>query len=188
VLAIACLLFSTAARADEVSPLLRLQPPVERQYSASLLLDPTPVPESMQHAILGDIPDQMDQNVDAFRQSLDNATVAGGGDGSSGLVFLAGLLGFIPGFGLGHLVSGHIGGFVIFLIIDLVLAGVFFGIFPVLAFAFWYLPGIIVFVAERIVEAVFAANAAMSPVYGELEAPPHDGPAPVEAGLRVLSF
>jgi hypothetical protein len=178
-----------AARADEGFA-LRLGPSASTQYHVSLLSDsPDALPEAIQQAMLGEIADEMDLNIESFRESLD-ATAVGGGDGASSgaLVFLAGLLGFIPGFGLGHLISGHIGGFVIFLVIDLVLAGIFFGVFPVLAFAFWYLPGIIVFVVERVVEAVLAAMAATSPAYAAEAPRPASENVPGKMAFSILNF
>jgi ABC-type multidrug transport system fused ATPase/permease subunit len=188
-LALACLCYSpNVARADEGFP-LSLGGTAGSLHGVSLLSDsPNALPDAIQVAMLGEIADEMDLSLESFRQSLDAAAVGGGdGGGSGALVFLAGLLGFIPGFGLGYLVSAHIGGFVVFLVIDLVLAGIFFGVFPVLAFAFWYLPGIIVFVVERIVEAVLSAMAATSPVYAEAPLPASES-LPGKVAFAVFRF
>ena len=184
--AFACL-FTHAARADEARA-FQLQSGADRDRSASLLNLPEELPGSVQQAMLGQIADQMNANMDSFTRTFADDSAAGGGDGSGGLALIAGILGFFPGFGLGHVISGHIGGFLLFLVIDLVIAGVFFIAFPIFGFAFWYLPGIIVFVVERVVEAFSAANAATSPGYADLTPAANTGRFPVEAGFKLFDF
>ncbi len=120
------------------------------------------VPCSMVTAI-GDFPLRLSEEQASFALALEPELLAGGGDGGgSGLVALAFILGVIPGFGIGHLVAGSIGGFIVFLIID-VLISPFFFLFPYVFYAgttvVWWVDGALLLV-ERIVEGSLAAAAA----------------------------
>ncbi len=190
-------LLTTSARAETAAP-LRLQLTLEEgrpQLPHLSLLDPDDgIPRTVHQTMLGEIASAMDAELESFRASLadgsEEPTLEGGGDGGDALlVVLAAILGFFPGFGLGHLVAGHIGGFILFLVVDLLLSGVFFVVFPILGFSFWYVPSAIVVFVERIVEAVLAGEAATRPGWVELTPVPSDERrAAVQATLPILTF
>jgi hypothetical protein len=150
---------------SDAVPWLELQHKDVKTTSASLLTEAAPEASPIfDQVMMGDIRLAMFDEMTRFANEIlpegQTFDYAGGGDDVGGLAFICGLLGFFPGFGIGHLVAGSISGFILFLIIDIVIAGVFFIVFPVVLFPFWYLVSLIVIVVERVVEAFSAANAA----------------------------
>jgi hypothetical protein len=150
-----------------VVPWLEFQHAVVKTTSASLLSESAPFGSPIFDVVMmGDIRIAMANEMTQFANAILPAEgrpvdTAGSGDDVGGLALLCGILGFFPGFGIGHLVAGNISGFILFLVIDLVMAAVFFVLFPtVFWFSFWYLPGVILFVVERVVEAFLAADSA----------------------------
>jgi hypothetical protein len=181
-LVVLAVLGAAAPESSAAIPWLDLQHAAVKTASASLLGDNTPeLPAIMDVVLLGDIRLEMANEMMRFANDIlpegRKYDAAGSGDGDAGgLAVICGLLGFFPGFGLGHLVAGNISGFILFLIIDLVMAAVFFVLFPAAFwFALWYLPGIIVFIVERVVEAFLAADSATRyrgyRTYGDAEVP-----------------
>ena len=92
----------------------------------------------------------------------------GGGDGEArgAQPVLAFILGFIPGFGLGHLVAGSFGGFIGFLITDVVLLAVLV-VLTAITPSIFYVVGWIVWVAEHVYEGIDAARSVSSPSVAE---------------------
>ncbi len=84
----------------------------------------------------------------------------GGGLSSDLRQILALILGFIPGFGLGHLVAGDRDGFILFLVIDIALyaAGIVLGTFLKTGL-FWGLGGV-VWLVVHIIQAIDAYGSA----------------------------
>jgi len=162
----AVLLGATHSPPTSVLPWLELQHTQAKANSASLLSEAEPeAPQAFDRYLMADIRVAMGDELIRFSnevlpegRSLDRV---GAGDDVGAWALLCGILGFFPGFGIGHLVAGNLTGFVIFLVIDIVLAGVFWIWFPLWpGFVLWYVPGLIVFLVERIVEAFLAAASA----------------------------
>jgi hypothetical protein len=144
-------------------PWLELQHESAKTTSASLLRESEPDwSPTLDQALMGDIQLAMANEMTRFANEMLPEGRAGSGDGEDigGFAFLCGLLGFFPGFGIGHLVAGNLSGFILFLVIDIVIAGVFFIVFPVVFFPFWYVVSLIGILIERVVEAFMAANSA----------------------------
>ena len=81
-------------------------------------------------------------------------------DNTGDLALLAGIVGFFIGFGIGHLITGNVTGFVIWLLIDLVVIGVFFIALPATSFSEWWVISIIALAVDRVLEAFSAAASA----------------------------
>jgi hypothetical protein len=186
---------------SDLVPRLEFQHVAVKTTSASLLAESAAdVPRVLEQVLLGDIPQAMAYEMTRFADEMfpegQPNDKAGSGDDVGGLAFLCGLLGFFPGFGIGHLVAGNLSGFILFLVIDIVIAGVFFIVFPVVYFPFWYLASIIVVVIERVVEAFSAANSAYhyrgGAYYGESDGVPAGGAFEhlphVKPAFTVLKF
>ena len=62
--------------------------------------------------------DPLCQRTILLREEGRPVDTAGSGDDVGGLALLCGILGFFPGFGIGHLVAGNISGFILFLVVD----------------------------------------------------------------------
>ncbi|MHB1844648.1 MAG: hypothetical protein ACYCWW_07425 [Deltaproteobacteria bacterium] len=154
------------------------------------LLAPAPaVPASLETAVAGDIHQAMADEALAFTRSLetgDDALAGGGAPGPDAV--LAAILGFIPGFGLGHLVAGSIGGFLEWLIVDIVLGVVLFWILPLVLFpavAIIYPLSILILIVERIGEAFSAYHTAEAGGSVTLLSPATSGPAYVSDAPRM---
>ncbi len=93
------------------------------------------------------------------RSDLPLALDQGGGLSGDLKQILALILGFIPGFGLGHLVAGDKDGFILFLVIDLALYIGWVVIGSVLHGPFWGLPGI-VWLVVHVIQAIDAYGSA----------------------------
>ena len=100
---------------------------------ASLFEAAPSVPAAMERAVGGEVAEALADGAASFSRELGHGgdPLAGGGVGGPD-AFLSAILGFIPGFGLGHLVAGSISGFLEWLIVDIVLGVVLFYILPVL--------------------------------------------------------
>ncbi len=79
--------------------------------------------------------------------------------------------------------------------VDLVIAGVFFVVFPVVYFPFWYVASLVAILIERVVEAFLAADSAVRyrgyHSYGEADPVPagHCSPGPAfKPAFTLLSF
>ena len=194
---------STAPAASEPMPWLTLEHAALKTTSASLLVDSAPeAPRIFDQVLMGDIRLAMTSEMARFANEMlpqrDSSEAAGSGDEEiGGFAFLCGLLGFFPGFGIGHLIAGSFSGFVLFLVIDIVIAGVFFIVFPFWGFAFWYLASLVVILVERVVEAFSAANAAYRyrgyhGYYADSDGALRDGPLgsldPVKAAFTIFDF
>jgi hypothetical protein len=155
-----------ASSPGPVFPWLELQQHASAKTHAVSLLAPatSQIPRAFDDYLMGDIRVAMAHEISQFTDDVmprgKAYDAAGSGDDVGGLALLCGLLGFFPGFGIGHAIAGNIGGFVLFLCIDLVIVGVFFIVFPIFYFPFWYLASLVVILVERIVEAFSAANSA----------------------------
>ena len=142
---------SSASSADEPSG-IRLSTTLEKR-SASLLggleLDATWRPSALQPL----------RETDGLRFSSERprALDAGGGLSSDVRQILALLLGFIPGFGIGHLIAQDRDGFILFLIIDIALyaLGVTVGFIVNSHPFFWGLGGL-VWLVVHIIQALDA--------------------------------
>jgi hypothetical protein len=114
-------------------------------------------------------------------------------DNSGDYAILAGIVGFFIGFGIGHLITGNVTGFVIWLLIDLIVVGVFFIAFPASAFANWYWVSLVALLIDRTVEAFSAAASATRDHIAEAALPPErdvltGGSPPQYARMLVLHY
>ncbi len=166
---------------------LRLPAPSwDAQPAPSLLDDAPPEPE---HLLAADLFEAAADNLHDFADSF--APAPGGGDGAGPIAALAFVLGVIPGFGIGHLVAGSIGGFIAWLIIDVVVGVLLFYVFPVLlfpAFAYIWTIDIVVLVIERLIEGYSAYRTAVATGGVAIECPPAFDGAPRYAMPNLLSL
>ncbi len=185
-------------------PWIQLQPTAAKTISASLLVETAPAtPAIFEEVLLGDLRIAMANEMTRFANEIlpeEGATdSAGSGDDVGGLALLCGILGFFPGFGIGHLVAGNINGFILFLIVDIVIAGVFFIVFPVFYFPFWYVASLVAILVERVVEAFLAADSAVRyrgnheyRSYGDASGAPAVGPLEhlpnIKPAFTLLNF
>ena len=122
--ALCCLSLPVTAHAFE----LQLQLDSPKDPSASLFGAPREFPTAMKVAVASEVADALSSSAEAFLRDLDRGrevpgeALAGGGDAQPDInALLAGLLGFFPGFGLGHfLIAGDSAGGMKWLIIDVI--------------------------------------------------------------------
>ncbi len=129
------------------------------------LLDGAPlVPHSLDQSLTAELWQELRDEANGFAQAV--LPDAGGGEEGpvpGPIAALAFVLGVIPGFGLGHLVSGAIYAFIGWLIIDVVIGVLLFWLLPVVIFptvGYIWTIAIIVQVVERLIEGYAAFRVA----------------------------
>lgn len=138
--------------------------------SASLLEAPDPIPASMRDAVGGHVFGQLSLSAQDFMAALDRADAAradltaGGGQGMGrDSAWLGFLLGFFPGFGLGHfIVAGRPGVGtrwlvidIVFLVVWIVLDAVLGAVYGTVGYGLWWLLFDLVLPIGWVVEHVF---------------------------------
>ncbi len=188
------LLLATATPPTVASlPHLVFQHLPTRAASASLLAVPHDDSASpiLEHEVGRDPETQVRMSVEDLGHSACGGH-NGSCDNSGDLALVAGILGFFPGFGLGDLVANNIGGFFLWLFIDLMIVAVFFIVLPAAGFALWYALAIPLVIVERVIEAFSSAASATRDRVAEALPPQRDvltGAQPVGvAPLMVLNY
>lgn len=154
----------------------------------SLLEDAPAVPHRLDRTLTAELWQEMEDEARSFSQAV--LPDAGGGQGAGGAIAaLAFVLGVIPGFGIGHLVSGAVGAFIGWLIIDLVVGAILFWLLPVVLFpnvGYMWTVSIIIQVVERLIEGYAAFRVAEYRESFVENAVPPAGAAPALAAVPNL--
>ena len=190
------LLASSPVNPSSSLPRLVLSPQGAAEPSASLLRGERPASSaSLEREVGRSTEVQLAETGKTGRLSLVPSCRGRNGvcDNSSDYSLLAGLVGFFIGFGIGHLITGNVGGFIIWLLIDLLVVGVFFIALPASGFAQWGWVSLVALVVDRTIEAFSAAASATHDHVAEEALPPQrdaitGGPAPQAARLVAIRF